>query len=110
MVKSIYMKLCVFLQAKDTAAAQDKWLLINLQSTKEFSSHMVGCLSSLFGDNYFILYGWTKFLVFVYCFLKLNRDTWANEAVSQTISTNFIFWQVGSLFWFAFNYYLCFRT
>ncbi|GMN61868.1 hypothetical protein TIFTF001_030955 [Ficus carica] len=50
--------------AKDTAAAQDKWLLINLQSTKEFSSHM------------------------------LNRDTWANDAVSQTISTNFIFWQV----------------
>ncbi|KAF9622546.1 hypothetical protein IFM89_032111 [Coptis chinensis] len=24
----------------------------------------------------------------------LNRDTWANEAVAQTISTNFIFWQV----------------
>lgn len=62
---------------------------------------MVGCLSSLFGDNYFILYRQTKFLVFVYCFLKLNRDTWANEAVSQTISTNFIFWQVGSLFWCA---------
>ena len=31
------------------------------------------------------------------CFVKLNRDTWANEAVSQTISTNFIFWQVSSL-------------
>ncbi|CAN0890993.1 Plant UBX domain-containing protein 7 [Linum grandiflorum] len=53
-----------FLQAKAAASVQDKWLLINLQSTKEFSSHM------------------------------LNRDTWANEAVSQTISTNFIFWQV----------------
>lgn len=26
---------------------------------------------------------------------KLNRDTWANEAVAQTIRTNFIFWQVG---------------
>lgn len=25
---------------------------------------------------------------------KLNRDTWANEAVAQTIKTNFIFWQV----------------
>ncbi|KAL0697717.1 hypothetical protein Bca4012_053839 [Brassica carinata] len=24
----------------------------------------------------------------------LNRDTWANEAVSQTIKANFIFWQV----------------
>lgn len=53
-----------FEKAKGAASAQDKWLLVNLQSTKEFSSHM------------------------------LNRDTWANEAVSQTISTNFIFWQV----------------
>ncbi|CAN0890992.1 Plant UBX domain-containing protein 7 [Linum grandiflorum] len=53
-----------FEKAKAAASVQDKWLLINLQSTKEFSSHM------------------------------LNRDTWANEAVSQTISTNFIFWQV----------------
>ena len=25
---------------------------------------------------------------------KLNRDTWANEVVSQTIKANFIFWQV----------------
>ncbi|XXG60187.1 hypothetical protein AAC387_Pa04g2152 [Persea americana] len=53
-----------FEKAKTEAAFQDKWLLVNLQSTKEFSSHM------------------------------LNRDTWANEAVAQTISTNFIFWQV----------------
>ncbi|GAY48594.1 hypothetical protein CUMW_112900 [Citrus unshiu] len=53
-----------FEKAKDAASVQDKWLLVNLQSTKEFSSHM------------------------------LNRDTWANEAVSQTISTNFIFWQI----------------
>ncbi|XP_056165900.1 plant UBX domain-containing protein 7 isoform X5 [Syzygium oleosum] len=52
-----------FEKAKAAASLQDKWLLVNLQSTKEFSSHM------------------------------LNRDTWANEAVSQTISTNFIFWQ-----------------
>ncbi|XP_058090460.1 plant UBX domain-containing protein 7-like isoform X2 [Magnolia sinica] len=53
-----------FDKAKIEASLQDKWLLVNLQSTKEFSSHM------------------------------LNRDTWANEAVAQTISTNFIFWQV----------------
>ncbi|XP_065617723.1 plant UBX domain-containing protein 7 isoform X1 [Quercus suber] len=53
-----------FEKAKDAASVQDKWLLVNLQSTKEFTSHM------------------------------LNRDTWANEAVSQTISTNIIFWQV----------------
>ncbi|KAK3211503.1 hypothetical protein Dsin_016209 [Dipteronia sinensis] len=53
-----------FEKAKDAASVQDKWLLVNLQSTKEFTSHM------------------------------LNRDTWANDAVSQTVSTNFIFWQV----------------
>lgn len=53
-----------FEKAKAAASVQGKWLLINLQSTKEFSSHM------------------------------LNRDTWANEAVAQTICTNFIFWQV----------------
>ncbi|KAJ9135633.1 hypothetical protein P3X46_032791 [Hevea brasiliensis] len=53
-----------FEKAKGAASVQDKWLLVNIQSTKEFSSHM------------------------------LNRDTWANEAVAQTISTNFIFWQV----------------
>ncbi|XP_007045357.2 PREDICTED: plant UBX domain-containing protein 7 isoform X1 [Theobroma cacao] len=53
-----------FEKAKAAASLEDKWLLVNLQSTKEFSSHM------------------------------LNRDTWGNEAVSQTIKTNFIFWQV----------------
>ncbi|CAN4080979.1 unnamed protein product [Withania somnifera] len=53
-----------FEKAKDAARAQNKWLLMNMQSTREFSSHM------------------------------LNRDTWANEAVSQTIRSNFIFWQV----------------
>ncbi|XP_008804300.1 plant UBX domain-containing protein 7 [Phoenix dactylifera] len=53
-----------FDKAKVEAAVQGKWLLINLQSTEEFSSHM------------------------------LNRDTWANEAVAQTIRTNFIFWQM----------------
>ncbi|XP_022157079.1 plant UBX domain-containing protein 7 [Momordica charantia] len=53
-----------FEKAKGAACVQDKWLIVNLQSTKEFTSHM------------------------------LNRDTWANEAVSQTITTNFIFWQV----------------
>ncbi|KAM6546660.1 hypothetical protein CsatB_027396 [Cannabis sativa] len=53
-----------FEKAKGTASSQDKWLLVNLQSNTEFSSH------------------------------KLNRDTWSNEAVSQTISTNFVFWQV----------------
>ncbi|KAJ0669545.1 putative UBX domain-containing protein [Helianthus annuus] len=53
-----------FEKAKEAAKTEDQWLLVNLQSTREFSSHM------------------------------LNRDTWANEAVSQTITSNFIFWQV----------------
>ncbi|WOG83582.1 hypothetical protein DCAR_0102759 [Daucus carota subsp. sativus] len=53
-----------FEMAKDAAKDQNRWLLVNLQSMKEFSSHM------------------------------LNRDTWANEAVAQTIKANFIFWQV----------------
>ncbi|XP_057777777.1 plant UBX domain-containing protein 7-like [Salvia miltiorrhiza] len=53
-----------FEKAKDNARMQNKWLIVNMQSTKEFSSH------------------------------TLNRDTWANEAIAQTIKTNFIFWQV----------------
>ncbi|TVU16503.1 hypothetical protein EJB05_40071 [Eragrostis curvula] len=53
-----------FDKAKLEASVLDKWLLINLQSKEEFSSHM------------------------------LNRDTWGNEAVAQLVRTNFIFWQV----------------
>ncbi|KAL6844164.1 hypothetical protein ACP4OV_025837 [Aristida adscensionis] len=53
-----------FDKAKLEASCLGKWLLINLQSTEEFSSHM------------------------------LNRDTWGNEAVAQLIRSNFIFWQV----------------
>ncbi|KAM7256025.1 hypothetical protein ACFE04_011766 [Oxalis oulophora] len=53
-----------FDKAKCASSAQNKWLIVNLQSVKEFSSH------------------------------TLNRDTWANDAVSQIISTNFMFWQV----------------
>ncbi|KAM7271572.1 hypothetical protein ACFE04_030786 [Oxalis oulophora] len=53
-----------FEKAKCTSADQNKWLIVNLQSTKEFNSHL------------------------------LNRDTWGNDAVGQIISTNFIFWQV----------------
>ncbi|XP_068645664.1 plant UBX domain-containing protein 7-like [Aristolochia californica] len=53
-----------FDKAKVEATHQGKWLLVNIQSTKEFSSHI------------------------------LNRDTWANEAVAETIRSNFIFWQV----------------
>ncbi|KAF5777513.1 putative UBX domain-containing protein 2/7 [Helianthus annuus] len=53
-----------FEKAKEAANRHDRWLIVNVQSTREFSSH------------------------------TLNRDTWANEAVAQTISSNFIFWQV----------------
>lgn len=53
-----------FEQAKLEASGQVKWLLANVQSTKEFSSYM------------------------------LNRDTWANEAIKETINTSFIFWQI----------------
>lgn len=52
------------MQAKCAASMQNKWLLVNIQSTKEFNS------------------------------LMLNRDTWTNDAVSQIITTNFIFLQV----------------
>ncbi|KAJ1693571.1 hypothetical protein LUZ63_010269 [Rhynchospora breviuscula] len=51
-------------KAKMDAALQDKWLLVNIQSTEEFSSHM------------------------------LNRDTWANETLTQIITSSFLFWQV----------------
>ena len=44
----------------------------------------------------------------LYVFLKLNRDTWGNEAVSQTISSNFIFWQVSVLVVFAL--FSCFSS
>ncbi|KAL2613100.1 hypothetical protein R1flu_024792 [Riccia fluitans] len=53
-----------FEQAKSEAAKQVKWLLVNLQSTREFSSY------------------------------TLNRDTWAHEAVKETVSMSFVFWQV----------------
>ncbi|KAH7444291.1 hypothetical protein KP509_02G072100 [Ceratopteris richardii] len=53
-----------FEQAKVEAAKQGKWLLVNLQSTKEFSSYM------------------------------LNRDTWAHHTVQYMVQSMFIFWQV----------------
>ncbi|OIT34298.1 plant ubx domain-containing protein 7 [Nicotiana attenuata] len=53
-----------FNSAIDTAKTQNKWLLVNMQSMQEFTSHM------------------------------LNRDTWANDYVARIIKKNFIFWQV----------------
>ncbi|RZC64651.1 hypothetical protein C5167_008339 [Papaver somniferum] len=53
-----------FNESKQVAKAQRKWLLLNLQSPTEFSSHM------------------------------LNRDTWGHEILAGMIASNFIFWQV----------------
>ncbi|KAF8119098.1 hypothetical protein N665_0001s0149 [Sinapis alba] len=53
-----------FEEAKSTSSRQNLWLLVNLQSTTEFASHM------------------------------LNRDLWANEVVSQAIESSFILSQV----------------
>ncbi|KAK3277399.1 hypothetical protein CYMTET_14593 [Cymbomonas tetramitiformis] len=51
-------------EAKSIAGKQGRWLIVNIQSTSEFSSH------------------------------RLNRDTWSNDFVKDTISANFTFWQI----------------
>lgn len=53
-----------FENAKLAANAADKWLIVNIQSKAEFSSQM------------------------------LNGHTWANETLAETISSNFVFWQI----------------
>ncbi|XP_020875215.1 putative plant UBX domain-containing protein 14 [Arabidopsis lyrata subsp. lyrata] len=53
-----------FEDAKATSSREDLWLLVNLQSTTEFASHL------------------------------LNRDLWPNDAVFQAIRSSFILWQV----------------
>ncbi|KAJ4904521.1 structural constituent of ribosome [Raphanus sativus] len=53
-----------FEEAKSASSTQNLWLLVNLQSTTEFASHM------------------------------LNRDLWANEVVSQAIESSFMLSQV----------------
>ncbi|CAH8306605.1 unnamed protein product [Eruca vesicaria subsp. sativa] len=53
-----------FEEAKSTSSRKNLWLLVNLQSTTEFASHM------------------------------LNRDLWANEVVSQAVESSFILSQV----------------
>ncbi len=51
--------------AKQRAAAEGKWLLINVQSATEFASH------------------------------RLNRDTWSHEALKDVLKHMFVFYQVG---------------
>ncbi|XP_042495028.1 putative plant UBX domain-containing protein 14 [Macadamia integrifolia] len=52
-----------FHEAKVEATGQDKWLLVNLQSMKEFESHV------------------------------MNRDLWSNETIAEMIKGYFLFWQ-----------------
>ncbi|KAI3972480.1 hypothetical protein MKW92_004651 [Papaver armeniacum] len=53
-----------FHEAKQAAEAQDRWLIVNVQSKDVYNSY------------------------------ALNMHTWAQKTVSQTIVANFIFWQV----------------
>ena len=53
-----------FEQAKSEASCQGKWLIVNIQTTTDLNSY------------------------------QLDMDTWANQAVKETLSGNFIFWQI----------------
>eukprot|EP00879_Flechtneria_rotunda_P024710 GHRR01026216.1.p1 GENE.GHRR01026216.1~~GHRR01026216.1.p1 ORF type:complete len:153 (+),score=60.29 GHRR01026216.1:779-1237(+) len=50
--------------AKQAAAKQARWLLVNVQSADEFATH------------------------------RLNRDTWSQELVQDMLRNTFVFWQV----------------
>ncbi|KAJ4966876.1 hypothetical protein NE237_018725 [Protea cynaroides] len=52
-----------FEAAKVAAITENKWLLVNLQSSMEFNSHV------------------------------MNRDLWSNETVIQMVKSHFLFWQ-----------------
>ena len=52
-------------EARATAVKDQKWILVNIQCDKEFSSHL------------------------------LNRDVWTNETLVSLLRMNFIFWQRG---------------
>ena len=56
------------IQARIAGQSSNKWLLVNLQDSTEFSCQV------------------------------LNRDLWSNEKVKKVIRNNFIFWQVYSLY------------
>ncbi|KAM7490567.1 hypothetical protein LguiA_033488 [Lonicera macranthoides] len=53
-----------FENTKLDAKAADRWLIVNIQSKAEFGSQL------------------------------LNGHTWANETLAETISSNFVFWQI----------------
>lgn len=50
---------------RNEAKAQEKWILVNIQSHEEFASHL------------------------------LNRDTWSNDIIQSIIRSSFILWQRG---------------
>lgn len=52
--------------ARAQAAADGRWLLVNVQSNTEFASH------------------------------RLNRDTWSHEALKEILKGTFVFFQVGA--------------
>ena len=52
--------------ARELARLEKKWLLVNLQTHQEFSSHM------------------------------LNSDTWSSDTVESLLRSSFVFWQRGS--------------
>ena len=56
-----------YMQAKLTGQRCAKWLLVNLQDSKEFPSQV------------------------------LNRDVWSNHNVKDIVRQHFVFWQVSIL-------------
>jgi hypothetical protein len=53
-------------EAREVAKKDQKWILVNIQCDKAFSSHL------------------------------LNRDVWTNETLVSLIRMNFVFWQRGT--------------
>ena len=53
-----------FTEAKEAGTTVNKWLLVNIQDSREFSSQV------------------------------LNRDVWNNSRVKSVVSNNFLLWQV----------------
>lgn len=54
----------LFIQAKVAGEQEGKWLMVNIQDSKEFSCQ------------------------------QLNRDVWSNDAVRTILAGHFILWQV----------------
>ena len=57
-----------FTEAKEAGSALKKWLLVNVQDAREFSSHI------------------------------LNRDVWHNAKVKSAVQNSFLLWQVSQLY------------